>query len=163
MIKLILSILVCTYSIFSFGQVVEGASKPSDAKILSEITKENLIQELQGFDKKDIKVLEREIVDFNKKVSLYIQNRDKECKGNFSSIEINSKGESEVVTRKLSRSEIKLCHLELIYFRKKYVNEIFKIRKKILVEEQAKQLENLDQIRLKSIQSLEQLANKLAK
>lgn len=147
----------------AYAQIVEGGSKPSDSKILSEITKESLLEELQSFDKKDIKTLENDIVDFNKKVSLYIQNRDRECKGNFSSIEINSQGESEVVTRKLNKSEIKLCHLELIYFRKKYVNEIFKIRKKILLEEQARQLENLELIRTKSIQSLEQLVNKLTK
>lgn len=161
-VKYYLFLILFIISTYSFAQVVEGGDKPSQKKLLSEMTKESLTKELESFKNKEIKILEEEIGVFNKKVSYYIQNRDRECKGDFSSIEINSKGESEIVKRKLNKDEIKLCHLELINFRKKYVSEIFKVRKQILLEQQKKQLENLEDIRLKSIMSLDQIANKLS-
>jgi hypothetical protein len=145
------------------GQVVPDIDKPSDKKLLSQITKESLIDELGSLKSKNINELEEEISMFNKKVSYYILNRDKECKGEFSSVEINSNGSSEIVKRRLSKEERRLCLIELIYFRKKYVSEIFKIRKKLLKFEHKKQLVNLDKIRVKSITSLDQLASKLSK
>lgn len=145
------------------GQVVSDIDKPSDKKLLSQITKESLIEKLGTLKTKEKSELEEEISSFNKKVSYYIQSRDKECKGEFSSVEINSTGTSEIVKRKLSKEERRLCLLELIYFRKKYIAEIFIIRKKLLKFEHEKQLANLDKIKLKSITSLDQLADKLSK
>jgi hypothetical protein len=164
---MLLMIRIFVISIFFIksvlGQVVPDIDKPSDKKLLSQITKESLIDELGSLKSKNINELEEEISMFNKKVSYYILNRDKECKGEFSSVEINSNGSSEIVKRRLSKEERRLCLIELIYFRKKYVSEIFKIRKKLLKFEHKKQLVNLDKIRVKSITSLDQLASKLSK
>lgn len=145
----------------AFAQVVEDLDKPSEKKLLSQITKESLLKELSEFQTKDISELEEVISKYNQRVAYYIQSRDKECKGFFSSVEINSNGESEIVRRKLSKEERKLCLLELIHFRKKYVSEIFKVRKKLLLFEHNKQIENLNSLRAKSISSLDQLATKL--
>jgi hypothetical protein len=157
-------LILCLLSLKSVhGQVVEDIDKPSSKKLLSQITKESLIDELGKLKLKNIDELEEEISTFNNKVSFYIQSRDKECKGQFSSVEINSNGKSEIVRRKLSKEERRLCLLELIYFRKKYVSEIFKVRKKLLKYEQKKQLSNLNEMRVKSIASLDQIASKLSK
>jgi hypothetical protein len=164
MLLMIRIFVICLFSIKGvFGQVVQDIDKPSDKKLLSQITKESLISELGSLKSRNINELEEEISIFNRKVSYYILNRDKECKGEFSSVEINSNGTSEIVKRILSKEERRLCLLELIYFRKKYVSEIFKIRKKLLKFEHKKQLLNLDKIRVKSISSLDQLTSKLSK
>ncbi len=158
-----LFLILSLFTTISFAQVVEDIDSPSEKKLLSEITKESLVKELKEFNTKDTNVLEEEISSFNKRVSHYIQSRDKECKGQFSSVEINSNGDSEIVKRKLSRQERKLCLLELIHFRKRYVSEIFKVRKKLLLFEHQKQIKNLEKIRVKSITSLEHLSSKLSK
>jgi len=164
MLLMIRIFVICLFSIKSvLGQIVADIDKPSDKKLLSQITKESLISELGSLKSRNINELEEEISIFNRKISYYILNRDKECKGEFSSVEINSKGSSEIVKRRLSKEERRLCLLELIYFRKKYVSEIFKIRKKLLKFEHKKQLINLDKIRVKSISSLDQLTSKLSK
>lgn len=158
-----LFLLLLLFTTMSYAQVVEDIDSPSEKKLLSEITKESLVKELKEFNTKDTNELEEEISKFNKRVSYYIQSRDKECKGQFSSVEINSNGDSEIVKRKLSKQERKMCLLELIHFRKKYVSEIFKVRKKLLLSEHQKQINNLEKIRVKSITSLDQLSNKLSK
>jgi hypothetical protein len=126
-----------------------------------EISKESLDTKLEDLSKAEPTILEEGISNLTRDINYYIQSREKECKGEFSSIEINSNGESEVFKRKLSKEEKKLCLLELIYFRKKYVTEIFKLRKKVVLDNHKKQLEELNAIKHESLKALDSLTNKM--
>lgn len=148
---------------FAQAQVVDDVdTKGEKVTELSEITKSKLLLELKELNKFSAHEVEGMLQKFNKRVLYYVQQRDKECKGEFSSIEINEEGESEIVKRKLSKSERKLCLLELVNFRKSYLIEVFKIRKKILKYNQKQELADLENIRQESLKKMEELAKKLS-
>ena len=76
MLLMIRIFVICLFSIKSvLGQVVPDIDKPSDKKLLSQITKESLISELGSLKSSNINELEEEISIFNRKVSYYILNR----------------------------------------------------------------------------------------
>lgn len=161
-----LSLVLILFTSIAYGQVVDDIDSQGaqhDKKEVSELTKSKLLFELKSFNQKPIDEVEVEIQKFNHKVLYYVQQRDKECKGEFSSIELNDKGESEVVKRKLSKTERKLCLIELVNFRKSYINEVFKIRKKIMVSSHNQQLKELELIRSESIKKMDDLVSDLTK
>ena len=157
------SILILFFCFSSFAQVVEDPETPGIKKELSEMTKSKLLLELKSLNSLPLETVENEIQKYNAHVLFYVQQRDKECKGEFKSIELDEKGESEVVKRKLSKSERKLCLMELVNFRKNYINEIFKMRKKIMIKGHNQQVKDLETIRKESIQKMDELAKKLSK
>ena len=158
-----ISLIIFLFSLSAFAQVVDDLETPGVKKELSEITKSKLLSELKGFNALTADKIENKLQKFNGQVLYYVQRRDKECKGEFSSIELNESGESEVVKRKLSKSEKKLCLMELVNFRKNYLNEVFKIRKKMLIRSHNQQLKDLETIRKESVQKMDELAKKLSK
>ena len=89
----------------------------------------------------------------------YVQFRTMECQGEFSIVEINSEGESVVSKKKLSKTETKLCMLELISFQKNYLLAIFNLRKKMLVAEHAKQITKLQSNQQKALEDLEKISS----
>ena len=144
----ILIFLICLFCLNLKAQVVEDVdSHPTSKEELSEMTKAKLLKQLKKLGNLSEDKIESELQKYNNQVLYYVQQRDKECKGEFSSIEINENGESEVLKRKLSKSERKLCLLELVNFRKNYLNEVFKIRKKLMVRDHNQQLIDLENIR----------------
>lgn len=161
-VSLKLSFLLFILSLPAFAQVVEDVETPGVKQELSEVTKSKLILELKALNKLPADKVESELQKFNNQVLYYVQQRDKECKGEFSSIELNEQGESEIIKRKLSQSERKLCLLELVNFRKNYLNEVFKIRKKIMIGYHNQQLKDLEQTRKESIKKMEEFAKKLS-
>jgi hypothetical protein len=130
-------------------------------KELSDLTKESIQNELKDLGLLSEVDAEAKIEALNSKLLQYFQLRDKECKGEFSSMEINEKGESEIVKRRLSKDERKMCMMDLISFRKNYINEIFVVRKKIMLKNHQDQLKELDEIRKLSIKRMDDMASKL--
>jgi hypothetical protein len=127
---------------------------------LSQITKrslENQIKALQTLDGG----LEEKISEYTKSFNYYIQSREKECTGEFTAIEVSDSDIHESKKIKLSKEERKICLIELVYFRKKHVNEIFKLREKNLKFEHKSQLARLDDIKKESLKALDQLSEKL--
>jgi hypothetical protein len=154
------------------AQVVESLSASTQSekllnerntlrKELSDLTKESIQNELKDLGQLNEVQAEARIEALNSKLLQYFQLRDKECKGEFSSMEINEKGESEIVKRRLSKDERKMCMMDLISFRKNYINEIFVIRKKIMLKNHQDQLQELDEIRKLSIKRMDDMASKL--
>ncbi len=127
---------------------------------LSEITKRSLENEIKVLDQVE-EGLEEKISRYTKNFNYYIQSREKECTGEFTAIEVGEQGVEQSKRAKLSKEERKLCLLELIYFRKKYVNEIFKLREKALKKEHKSQLVRLDGIKKESLMALDDLSEKL--
>lgn len=161
-------ILISILSLLSYlpalAQVVDDIDVPKSVKKeLSEIIKMELLKELRELSTESVAKIDHRLEEYNRKVLFYIQQRDKECKGEFSSVEIDEKGESEVVKRKLSKTEKKLCLLDLVNFRKEYINKIFLARSKALKAKQLKQIKNLEQIRISTIKKLDAIAVKLSK
>ena len=135
----------------------------AENKTVLEVTKETLDKKLEQLKASDQKSLEMQISSLTKDINYYIQSREKECKGEFTSIEINAKGSNETFSRKLSKEEKNLCLLELVYFRKKYIVEIFKLRAIALRVVHADQLNELDLIKKESLKALDSLTDKLNK
>jgi hypothetical protein len=73
----------------------------------------------------DIDVLKTDV--FN-----YISFKKKECLGEFSSVITNDLGDKEVVKRKLTKEEKKICLIELKLFNAFYINQTFESRKTYL-------------------------------
>lgn len=123
-------------------------------------SKEQILERLNTLSSSEDEEYEKVIFSLNREVESYISMRQKECLGEFSILEINTESENSQVTqrKKLSKEEQKLCQVELINFRKKYVNIIFEIRKKHLVKKHSEQLQELDQYRQKNLSELDRLS-----
>jgi len=164
------------FSKFGYTQVVETSlniSQPSKSKeiisngekktTISELTKDEILAELTLYETESDVEYDFILGKLDKKVNSYIQHKEKECRGEFSSVEFNELGESKIVKRKLSRREKKLCLLKLVSFRKEFTVSIFKIRRKYLLQQHKVQLQNLDEIQSKNIKFLDKLGTKLSK
>lgn len=90
----------------------------------------------------------------------YIKFRTLECKGDFSILTINELGETIRSKKKLSKSEKKLCMLELLNFQRQYVQVVYKIRKMILLREQKKQLDHHEENLASALKELDKMALK---
>jgi hypothetical protein len=143
---LILSLIICQFSLAN--------------ETLSQITKRSLEKQIKALQIVD-QGLEDKISDYTKSFNYYIQSREKECTGEFIAIEVGENKIQERKKSKLSSEERKSCLLELVYFRKKHVNELFKLRAKSLKLEHKSQLSRLDDIKKESLKALDQLSEKL--
>lgn len=140
------------YSSIALGQSVLNSS---DVKEL----KEKLLYDFKRYESSESD-LSNIIEDLNQRTSTYIKYRKLECEGEFSSVELEDEGEEVVTNKKLSSIEKKLCMLELINFQKKFVDTIFAVRKKVLINNHKGQLETLEQFQRNQIDNLEKIANK---
>jgi hypothetical protein len=130
------------------------------SETLSQITKRSLEKQIKALQAVD-QGLEEKISIYTKSFNYYIQSREKECTGEFTAIIVGENQVEERKKSKLSKQERKVCLLELVYFRKKHVNEIFKLRAKSLKAEHKNQLISLDDIKKESLKALDQLSEKL--
>lgn len=100
------------------------------------------------------------IETLNSRTDNYIKFQKIQCGGDYSAIEINEAGEQRIVNKKLSKLEKKLCMLELVNFQRKFTEVVFGLRKRLLVKQQEKQLEDLESYRRQQIDDLEKMASK---
>ena len=123
--------------------------------------KEYFYTKLEKLKTENTTTLLSKISQLNKEVLFYIKIKGEQCHGEFSSIEINSQGESEIVKRKLTKEEKKVCLIELIYFRKKYIKQIFKLRKKILTYNHKQEIHELELIKKQTLKNLDLIQQKI--
>jgi hypothetical protein len=104
---------------FNFGQNIELSSLDIAPEKLdrNQIIKVlNMLQQVRvGFDKE-------------------IENKKKECLGEFNSVEIGNEGESKSKIKKLTNEEKELCFKRLKTFLNRYTHFLFEVRKKILTK-----------------------------
>jgi hypothetical protein len=122
--------------------------------------KEKLLYEFKKYETTQDVDLSEVIGDLNSRTENYIKYRKQECAGDFSSIELNDKGEKILKKKKLNKTEKKLCMLELINFQRKFTNVIYSVRKSLLQKQHKQQLESLEKYRQQNIDELEKIASK---
>jgi nucleoid DNA-binding protein len=131
------------------------------AQTVSAMRKDEILDNLSKLENLEQENYEEAIFELNDEVNNYSDLRKKECLGEFSTLEINNEGESVGKKKKLSREEKKLCQIELINFRKKYIKNIYKIRRRHLLKNHKEQLEKLDALELDSLKELDEITQKI--
>jgi len=146
-----------SFIFISFFLVVEARA----SSLLPTRISKSFFARLDQMGKSNLNNLEVEIENLNKQVEYFIQSRQKECSGEFTSVEITTEGESDIFKRKLSSKETGLCLLEIIHFRKRYVNDIYKLRMISLKNSHKKQKEELNSLKSESLLNLDKLSKKI--
>lgn len=131
------------------------------AQTVSSIKKDEILDKLAKLEKMEFENYEQAVFDLSQAVLVYSELRKKECLGEFSTLEINNEGESITKKNKLSKEEKKLCQIELLNFRKKYVKNIYSIRLKHLKEVQQKQIQEISSMRDESLNELDTILQKI--
>ena len=131
------------------------------AKSVSALRKDEILDNLSKLESSDEANYEATIYELNDEVNNYSELRKKECLGEFSTLEINNEGESIGKKKKLSREEKKLCQIELINFRKKYIKNIYKIRRRHLLKNHKEQLKELDGLEAETLKELDEITQKI--
>lgn len=134
---------------------------PSPEVLLSEKHKENITKELSALKSApEIKFAEN-LEKISKQINEYVSYRIQECNGEFSSIVIDKSGESKKIIKKLNRSERKSCLLNLMKYRKVFLNDLFDIRKNYLAQVHKEQLYELEEMRLLLLDEIDKTASKI--
>lgn len=131
------------------------------AQSVSALRKDEILDNLSKLESSDEANYEETIYELNDEVNNYSELRKKECLGEFSTLEINNEGESIGKKKKLSREEKKLCQIELINFRKKYIKNIYKIRRRHLLKNHKEQLKELDGLEAETLKELDEITQKI--
>lgn len=117
---------------------------------------------------KEVESLNSARKDFSVKLSevlsnfeTYIERRQKECLGEFSSF-VESNIQKKVVKKvKLTENEKKLCQLTLIEFQIKFLNKAFELREEYLVKRYDQESVILNKLRDKTVSELKKKARLL--
>ena len=153
------------------GLIISGSSFSQDdgielnPVINNIVTEEMIIKKLISISEMKEEKFSTEMSRVNTLSQKYIDQKEKVCAGKLTTIDINEDG-TQVPTEKkeerikLTPKERRLCKYMLVKFRVKYTNEAFKIRKSYLVNQQADQLESLDNLRKDQVKELEKLSHK---
>lgn len=131
------------------------------AQTVSALKKDEILENLSKLEKLEQDNYEDVVLELNQEVNNYSELRKKECLGEFSTLEINSEGESVGQKIKLSREEKKLCQIELINFRKKYIKNVYKIRRRYILKTHKSQLQELKRLENKSLNELDEISQKI--
>lgn len=144
---------------FSVGaQTVDFAPEASAPK---RSQKEEILERIQNLAKAEKADFGKALNEIGEEVSAYARKRKKECSGEYSTFVIGEGGQTEKARNKLSKEEKKLCLLELIGLRKRFVRALYEIREKRLRRQHKEQLEHLEKMREESLKELEVMAGKL--
>lgn len=125
-----------------------------------DIQQSDILDRFEALKKSNINEFLKEMESVNKIANKYIEKREEECSGVYSTITTNEKGEQIEQKKKLSRKEKKLCKYLLVNFQVKMTKIAFELRKSYLKALSQKQIEQLDQMSKKRLAELESLAQK---
>lgn len=91
----------------------------------------------------------------------YITEQQKECEGEFAVVEFDEEGKPDTKTRILSKSEKRLCLLELLRFRKMYIEEIFSFRKIVVKDEYELRLQRLETQKASLLEEISKISSQI--
>ncbi len=124
----------------------------------NEVTEDELFQRIKQAMQADMNLFLDEMTKIDKLTETYLQNRQDQCSGEFSSFVINEKGEKVLKRKKLNRNEKNQCLLMVIEFRRKITGLMFKARKTYLQSLHLSQTKELEAMEKKALLELEKLA-----
>ena len=99
--------------------------------------------------------------DLSMKATNYIEEQQKECEGEYPVVEFDENNQPLTSTKILSASEKRLCQLDLLRFRKNYIEEIYSMRKKFVKSEYEKRLKNLDQQKAVLLEEINKISSQV--
>ncbi len=144
----ILSLIILVISFCSISFAQESPKNVSKEKILT------MLKELKG--KKSNEFLEH-MQKVQELTQEFVQRKNEECSGNYSSFLLNEEERDALKSKKLSDKEKKLCKYMLINFRIEYVKLLYEARieyMKELHKHQLKELSLMSEQRIKELQKL---------
>ena len=120
-----------------------------------EAKRAELILSLKSLSNLEISGYIEQLDSIRNEVDDYIENKRKECLGELASIVINDLGDQELVKRKLSKDEKKVCMHQLKIFNTFYVGQIFDSRKEFLAKVHIEQLKHIEEVKDELMDDLE--------
>lgn len=123
--------------------------------------KESILKKIEELKKNDSDGVYQGIEDLSNVTNKYISERQKECSGEMSIITRVQDPNKSPVVKNLTIQEKKSCLLELLEFRKHYVNEIFDLRKKSAKQEFDKRMQRLDQQKKNLLDEIDKISSKI--
>lgn len=149
---LFLILLFATQGIFS---------QESEQSFLNDdIQQSDILKRFEALENSSISDYLKEMETVNKVAAKYIEKREEECSGVYSTITTNEKGEQIEQKKKLSRKEKRLCKYLLINFQVKVTKISFKLRAAYLKKLSERQIGELEKLSKKRLAELETLAQK---
>src|SRR5690606_11118049 len=103
----------------------------------------------------------RVLEELSIKASNYIEEQQKECEGDYAVVEFNEANQPVAATRALTSSEKRLCQLDLLRFRKIYVEEIYSMRKKFVINEHKERLKRLDEQKASLLEEINKISSRV--
>ncbi|GAB4012100.1 MAG: hypothetical protein Fur0010_07600 [Bdellovibrio sp.] len=140
----------------------------NDKPNLADETPFEITQEIRGELEtlKNLKVDEfpNKIEKIRNDIETYIEHKGRVCNGEFSTIVLTEKGDSQkpnLPRNKLSKEERKLCFKELKAIHSTYINNLFLARKNYLEFIHQKRTDELDRSREEAVKKLQKLYDNL--
>lgn len=153
--------MILFFIIFStnvFAERVKNTEKILESD--SNDTTEAILEELESLDSLTLDQFQVKMIDLRKRSEQYLEKRNKECSGYYTSVIIDETGLEKKVKKRLTKQEKRLCMYSLVQFRIKFTKIAFKLRKNYLRKLHAKQMVGLEETQKKQILELEKLSRK---
>ncbi len=154
MFLVLLSLVFNSYAQPEIAEELLPEKKIEDIRSL----REELLTSMKSskVDKENLDKYVDDIEIFRNKSSKYTELKNRECKGEFSSIVINEDGVQKLKKKELTNEEKEACYQQLKNFHMTFTNLVFKLRKEYLGQIHKSQIESLETTRLNAIAKLEQ-------
>lgn len=123
--------------------------------------RQQLIQKLKNLSQSNTNVYIDQLELLRNEVDSYIENKRKECLGELASVVVDDEGNKELVKRKLSKDEKKLCLHQLKIFNSFYIGQIFDSRKEFLTRVHENQLKHMETTKDQLLDDLEKRYKKI--
>jgi len=124
------------------------------------ISEDDILSRLEGTSNEPVNVFVEKMREVSLLSKNYIQTKQDECSGEFTTIVINDKGEKIEKNKKLTGKERKLCLYMLIKFRIQFTKIAYRVRKQHLRKLQKHQMDDLLSLEKSRVGELLELSRK---
>lgn len=145
-------------SLFSLSVAfAQTESEESSSSYLNEQDIEKMMRKVEALKSSDVaefpkmfRVIETEVLEF-------LQFKKKQCKGEFSSVQLDEYGEETLVKMKLSKKEREMCYREVKSFMRHYLEKAYTVKEQFLKRLLKTELNALEEAKKKQLERIESL------
>lgn len=162
----LISVIFCGQLI---AQTVDPILKPDSLESSGDVKSEEFVLQKEQMEEKkkslvaklrDLRVNEftsyiNELKNLRDETQIFIDYKKKECLGEFASVVYNDLGESELVKRKLTKEEKKICLHDLKTFNAFYIGKVFDSKKDYLKKVFQKQIQSIEEAKDELLEDME--------